>query len=377
MRYMPMPILLQLILIGFIISTVIQLIYWGIIFRKVIVHRPLQEKIKIDIPVSVIICAKNEAANLRKYLPSILSQDYPKYEVIVVNDHSADDSMAVLSKMSDQYSYLRIIDLSEKNADYIGKKMALSTGIAQATHEWLLLTDADCQPVSNQWIREMMATTIHKDKEIGLGYSPYIYEKGLLNAFVRYETLLTAFQYINMALIKQPYMGVGRNLLYRKDLFYQAGGFESHLEVASGDDDLFISEVATGNNTFIVDTPDAVVYSEPKKTWSSWLAQKRRHLSTGKHYRPKIQILLGLFSITHFFHVFFLVLLLIFNFGTVVAIVGSVLRTLIIVLMCTAFRKKFREVNDWYWIPLLDFLYPFYYMALARYLISTKTKSWK
>jgi len=325
----------------------------------------------------VIICAKNESANLRKYLPSILSQDYPDYEVIVVNDHSMDDSMAVLSEISRQYPLLKIINLSEENATYIGKKMALSTGIAQATHEWLLLTDADCQPVSNQWISEMMTTTTHKGKEIGLGYSPYIYEKGPLNAFVRYETLLTAFQYINMALIKQPYMGVGRNLLYRKDLFYQAGGFESHLEVASGDDDLFISEVATGNNTFIVDTPDAVVYSEPKKTWSSWLAQKQRHLSTGKHYRPKIQILLGLFSITHFFHVFFLVLLLIFNFGTVVALVGSVLRILIIVLMCTQFRKKFREVNDWYWIPLLDFLYPFYYMALTPYLISTKTKSWK
>ena len=374
-----MPYFLQLLLIGFIISTVIQLVYWGIIFptvvdrRKVITHRA---KGSLSLPVSVIICAKNEAANLRKYLPHILSQDYPEYEVIVVNDHSTDDSLIVLSEMQKQHAQLRIIDLSEKDAGYVGKKKALSAGIAEATHDWLLLTDADCQPVSNQWISEMMATADHQ-KDIGLGYSPYNYYGGLLNAFVRYETLLTAFQYISMALIKQPYMGVGRNLLYRKDLFYQAGGFESHLKVASGDDDLFISEVATGNNTFIVDTPDAVVYSAPKKTWSSWLAQKQRHLSTGKHYRPKIQILLGIFSITHFFYVFFLVLLLIFNFGTVVAIVGSVLRILIIVLMCTSFRKKFREVNDWYWIPILDFLYPFYYMALTPYLISTKTKSWK
>ncbi len=372
-----MPYLLPFILFGYIISTLVQWVYWGLIFRKVITHRPLRGKTKKTIPVSVIICAKNESANLRKYLPSILSQDYPDYEVVVVNDHSTDNSLDILSEMSEQYAHLRIIDLTDKNAAYVGKKKALSTGILQAHHEWLLLTDADCQPVSNQWIREMMRTATHPNKEIGLGYSPYIYHKGLLNAFVRYETLLTAFQYKSMALIKQPYMGVGRNLLYRKDLFYQAGGFESHLEVASGDDDLFISEVATGNNTFIVDTPDAVVYSEPKKTWSSWLAQKQRHLSTGKHYRPKIQILLGLFSITHFFHVFFLVLLLFFNFGTVVAIVGSVLRILIIVLMCTAFRKKFREVNDWYWLPILDILYPFYYMALTPYLISTKTTSWK
>ena len=371
-----MPYLLPLILIGFIISTVIQLVYWGIIFRKVISHRPLRVKTKSDIPVSVIICAKNESENLRKYLPSILSHDYPNYEVIVVNDHSTDDSMGALAEISKEYSHLKIIDLTNQNAIYIGKKMALSAGIAQATHEWLLLTDADCQPVSNQWIREMMVTA-GQGKEIGLGYSPYFYHKGLLNAFIRYETLLTAIQYKSMALIKQPYMGVGRNLLYRKELFYQAGGFESHLDVASGDDDLFISEVATENNTFIVDTPRSVVYSEPKKTWSSWLTQKQRHLSTGKHYRPTIQILLGLFSITHFFHVFFLVLLLIFNFGTMIALVGIVLRTLIIVLMCTAFRKKFREVNDWYWIPLLDFLYPFYYMALTPYLFSTKTKSWK
>lgn len=371
-----MPYLLPFILLGFIISTVVQLVYWGIIFRKVITHRPTKSKKATNDPVSVIICAKNESTNLRKYLPSILSQDYPTYEVIVVNDHSSDDSIDILSEMSRQYPHLRIIDLTDKNAAYVGKKMALSAGIGQANHDWLLLTDADCQPVSNQWIKEMMATKEH-NKEIGLGYSPYIRYAGFLNAFIRYETLLTAFQYKSMALIKQPYMGVGRNLLYRKDLFYQAGGFASHLEVASGDDDLFISEVATGNNTFIVDTPDSVVYSVPKKTWSSWLLQKQRHLSTGKHYRPKIQILLGLFSITHFFHVFFLVLLLIFNFGTVFALVGIILRTLIIVLMCTAFRKKFREVNDWYWIPILDFIYPFYYMALTPYLISTKTKSWK
>ena len=357
-----------------------QILYWLVFFRKGVQGASLRKK-ECKVSVSVIICVKNEANNLRKHLPNILSQDYPSFEVVVVDDHSTDDTRQTLAVLAQANPHLQIVEMSDYEA-YIGKKMALTQGIKAAKYDWLLMTDADCTPVSSHWIQEMMVIA-DKNKKIGLGYSPYTYYKGLLNAFIRYETLLTGIQYSSHARARRPYMGVGRNLIYQKELFLKAGGFERHAHIASGDDDLFISEVATGGNTMVVDSPDSVVFSEPQRTWRAWLYQKKRHLSTGTYYNFLTKALLGFYALTHFIHVFSCILLLSLDFGTVVATLGCVLRILIIVLMCTRFRKKFREVNDWYWIPFLDFLYPFYYMVLTPYLISTTTttqqqqQSWK
>lgn len=364
----------QILFLGFVLSTVIQLIYWMGIFQRPFGDFRAKSGGVVS-PVSVIICAKDEAVNLRKNLPKILSQDYPDFEVIVVNDHSVDDSWDILTQLRKTHDNLKIVNFTATKL-HIGKKEALTIGIQSATNDWLLMTDADCAPVSKDWITSMMVTQ-KEQKQIGLGYSPYSYAPSFLNAFIRYETLLTAFQYLSLAAIKRPYMGVGRNLLYRKELFRQAGGFEKHQHIASGDDDLFIREVANGTNVAIVMSSSSVVYSAPQNEWKAWFRQKKRHLSTGTQYDTNIQLLLGFFSFSHFFFTFSCVLLLIIDFGTVVVLASYVFRTLIIVLMCTRFRKNFQEVNDWYWIPILDFLYPFYYLIMTPYLISTKTQSWK
>ncbi|MCB0615512.1 MAG: glycosyltransferase, partial [Phaeodactylibacter sp.] len=177
---------------------------------------------------------------MRRNLPFFLAQDYPEYEIIVVNDNSSDKTLEVLLDFQKKSPILRLIDINVSTPR--GKKAALSKGVNAAKFEILLLSDADCRPASPQWL-DFMQAFIRDRAKIGLGYSPYFRGKGILNAFIRFETVYSAIQYLSFAFMGLPYMGVGRNLCYRKSLFRGSGGFDSHAHIASGDDDLFINQV--------------------------------------------------------------------------------------------------------------------------------------
>ncbi len=251
-----------------------------------------------DKPVSVIVSAKNEARNLRNNIPLWLDQDYPDFEVIVINDRSTDDTEKVLREF-EHYSRLKTVQVPfQEWKSFIGnKKFALTLGIKAARYDYLLFTDADCKPASGEWIKRM-ASGFSSDKEIILGYGKYQKESSYLNSMIRYETLLTALQYFGYAVRKMPYMGVGRNLAYTKNLFFRNDGFKNHFEILSGDDDLFINENATAHNTAICSNPLSHTISIPEKSWKSYFKQKRRHYSTAYHYKNKHKILLFLFSLT-------------------------------------------------------------------------------
>lgn len=222
-----------------------QVIFWGLVFQRVAWRKtPKLPEIASFPAVSVIICARNEAANLQKNLESILHQDYPNFEVLVVDDDSDDDSEAFLTELRQQYAQLEVLSIKGKVGQ--GKKNALAKGIQHAKHEWLLLTDADCMPNSKYWIKSMMLSA-HKDNaEIVLGYGPINSTSSWLNKWVQFETVYVAIQYFSFALWKMPYMGVGRNLMYKKSLFEKNSGFDRHQHLTSGDDDLFVNEVANG-----------------------------------------------------------------------------------------------------------------------------------
>ncbi|MEM9822100.1 MAG: glycosyltransferase, partial [Bacteroidota bacterium] len=309
----------QLLLIGFVLATIVQLLFWIFLFSKLAFFResissqtstPSAER-----PVSIIICARNEAENLKKNLPRILNQNYRSYEVIVVNDNSSDQTQNILLNFHIKNPILWSLDITDKPKGS-GKKPALAAGIRAARHEVLLFTDADCQPTSRNWLREMQEL-IQGRVEIGLGYGPYFSEKGFLNKFIRFETIFTAIQYFSFALAGHPYMGVGRNLIYKKRLFDKAGGFDKHAHLLSGDDDLFVNEVAHSNNVSITLKKESFVYSAPKSSWKAYFRQKARHLSTGKHYKIKHQVLLGLVSTSHFFHYLGGILLVILKTSTI------------------------------------------------------------
>lgn len=274
--------------------------------RRLAFYKDPEVQSNFSQPVSVIICARNEALNLRKHLPFILNQKYPDFEVIVVNDGSTDASAEVLKYFADEFSRLRIItvDASEKKGK--GKKYPLSVGIKNAKHEYLLMTDADCRPRSQNWI-QLMANGFSDGKEIVLGYGKYEKRAGFVNQLVQWDTFFVALQYFSFALAGKPYMGVGRNLAYKKSLFEKVNGFESHAHIASGDDDLFVMEAANKNNVAVVLHHDSHTISRSKENFKDWYNQKSRHLTTGTSYKKSILFRLALINFVFLLWPFILV----------------------------------------------------------------------
>ena len=283
----------------FVGSLLVQLFYYLFFFIRLAFHRPKAVSDSVE-PVSVIICAWNEEDNLKKHLQSVLEQDHPDFEVIVVNDHSNDETDLLLDAWKKKYEHLRIVNLTRENVKMRGKKFAISMGIKGATHDRLVFTDADCRPTSKDWLK-MMSGHLNGEVKLVLGFGGFEKRKGLLNKLYRYESVHIALQYLSYALAGVPYMGVGRNLAYRKELFFQTKGFLKHRHVASGDDDLLVNEVATGRNTVIEIQADARTVSEPVESWSAWWLQKRRHLSAGSFYRISTKFFLGIFTLSHLF----------------------------------------------------------------------------
>jgi biofilm PGA synthesis N-glycosyltransferase PgaC len=364
----------------FICSFIVQLIYWCFLFSKLANFKSppksTQTESRKEQPVSIIICARNEAKNLEKNLPRILNQNYRLFEVVVVNDNSNDTTHDVLLKYKNIYSNLQIINLDAKPPGMVGKKFPLKIGIESSKYATLLLTDADCCPSSSEWLFCMQSRIIDTTK-IVLGYGPYTIYPTLLNRFIRFETVYTAIQYFSFALAKLPYMGVGRNLAYRKELFTDSNGFEKHKHIASGDDDLFINEVANGENVNIVLEKESFVYSEPKMTWRDYYRQKTRHLSTATSYQLKHQILLGLLSASHFLFYVTGTTLFVLNFNVIFLGTLFVLRCIVLVYYYGIILKRFQEKRLLLWIPILDFMYVLYYIIFIPILFFRKTIQWK
>lgn len=262
------------------------------------------------LPVSVVICCKNEDHNLPEFLPLILSQDYPNYEVVVVDDCSSDNTPDILREFEKKYKHLKVITVKEDKKHHHGKKFAVMVGIKGAVNEHLLFTDGDCKPVDNQWLKKMMRN-FEGNAEIVLGYSKYENLPGFLNKLIRFDTFHIALQYLSFAKAGSPYMGVGRNLAYKKSLFFKHKGFATHYHIESGDDDLFINQASTPENTRAELSPESFTVSRVKRTWKGWYEQKRRHLSTWTEYKLSDKIRLGIYPFAQgFFWLLFLVLFL-------------------------------------------------------------------
>lgn len=304
------------ILVTFIIllaSGAIQLFYYIFYYAAVYYYKPAEIKATQQ-PVSIIICARNEAENLIIFLPSILEQDYPDYEVIVVNDCSEDNSYLILGDYILQYPHLRISTVNKDPKFTHNKKFAQFIGIKAAKNEILLFTDADCRPESDKWLGKM--TSHFNDKtDFVLGYGGYLNKKGLLNKYIRYECLTIAMQYLGMAIRRIPYMGVGRNLAYRRSIFFANNGFGAHNHLISGDDDLFVNTNATKTNIAIEFEREAHTRSVPSPGLKEWIIQKKRHLTTALYYRRRDQIMLIIEPVTRILFYSALIVLLCLRFN--------------------------------------------------------------
>ena len=363
------------LLYSFATLCLVQVVYFLFVFRKLAAYRPQDEPATPhDQAVSVIICAHNERENLKVNLPLVLNQGHTVFEVVVVDDQSTDGTSEWLADMAKHHDKLRVVPhLGEGGR---GKKFPLTTGIKAAQHEILLLTDADCRPSGEDWVTRMTAPLTRK-LDMVLGYGPYEKRKGWVNMLVRFDTFLTALQYISFALSGRPYMGVGRNLAYKKKLFDNAGGFSSHLHRLSGDDDLFVNQAARMGKVAVRMHPDARTFSMPSRHWSEWIHQKRRHFSVGPDYKTLDKILLGGYLSSQTFFYLLAVGLPLYGILQPVYYIALSLRMICMLMIFKLCMNKL-GVSDLFLIsPVLDLFFAFFYPVIFLTGFVHKTHSWK
>jgi biofilm PGA synthesis N-glycosyltransferase PgaC len=361
---------------SFLICFFIQLYYILAIHRRLRYFNGNKNNQKTLHPVSIIICARNEEKNLQKNLSSILEQDYPNFEVVVVNDCSNDESKFILQDFSRQYSHLNVVTIAEHERFKHGKKFAVTIGIKASKNEHLVFTDADCRPASTNWLRRMQQN-FSGSKKIVLGYSPYLKSGSFINKLIRFETFYTALNYFSFALAGKPYMGVGRNLAYTKSLFFSGKGFASHMHILSGDDDLFVNQHATQDNTAIEIHPESQVWSEPQKTFSSYINQKLRHLGAGRAYKRSHKRILSLQVVSGMLFYILLIVLIFLHAEWWILLPVFLIRMILQLIVYYPIFKKLSYYDLIWWLPVLDFMYYFYILALYSTTLFRKKVKWR
>lgn len=369
-----------------LLSFVYQLYFYFKYINGVLHYKTLIKKNKVAFldeqpPVSVIICAKDEADNLRKFLPFILQQDYPDFEVIVINDGSTDETEDLLRNLTKEHQHLRTTFVPTGANNLSTKKLGLTLGVKAAKNEFLLFTDADCMPEDKNWITTM-AKNFTPGTEFVLGYGAYFHKKGFLNKLITYDTLFIALQYLGMAANKVPYMGVGRNLAYRKETFFAQKGFASSLRLSAGDDDLMVNKGSNGKNTRIEISPDSITWSEPHKTFKGWFYQKERHLSVSSYYKSSSKFLLAFEPVMR--GLFYLSIILALIFGHLITVIAAlavfVIRFLVQLVIVNSSAKHFGQKKYFMSILAFDVFLPLvslYILTVGRATSKGKTIRWR
>jgi glycosyltransferase involved in cell wall biosynthesis len=364
------------LLFGLVAVVLFQLIYYIFIFGKFGFTKPAILTNK-NIPISVIVCAKNEAENIKKFVPLLLDQEYPTFELVLIDNASSDETRDLFEAFEKQYSNVKLVKVDNNEAFWGNKKYALTLGIKAAKYDYLLFTDADCYPTSRQWI-SLMGANFTLKKTIVLGYGAYEKIKNsFLNKIIRFETLLTATQYFAWAKIGKPYMGVGRNLAYKKDEFFRVRGFMDHMKIRSGDDDLFVNQAANSNNTTICFTPESFTYTAPKKTYKTWIDKKKRDVATAKHYKGFDRFQLGFFYSIQFLFFVLAIVLLAFQHQLIIVTGIIVFRYIFAWISLGYAAGKLNEKDVMYWYPFIEIFLIFTQFNVFITTIFTKPAHWK
>jgi cellulose synthase/poly-beta-1,6-N-acetylglucosamine synthase-like glycosyltransferase len=363
--------LANILLILMALFFAIQLFYFLFFFLRMLGK---QKKVGIksneDLkPVSVIICAQNEEKNLLEFLPRILEQNYPSFQVVLVNDRSWDETYDVMDALARKFNNIKVVNIPNTGNDLFAKKFALTLGIKAAIFDQLVFIDADCYPVHQNWLRELSGQFTQK-KTLVLGAGGYERTKGFLNRLIRFDAVYIAMNYLSYAKAGLPYMGVGRNLAYKNELYDSIRGFKSHYHIKSGDDDLFVNEAATKVNTAIAFNDEVVTLTPAKTTFMEWYRQKRRHFSTGKHYKSTHRFLLTLFPVSYLLFLVSMILFVIFHPLWWIALALLGIRIVILILSMVKVSKTMRSKDVIWLAPIYEIIMLF----VNPYLIFTHKK---
>ncbi|WP_297335980.1 glycosyltransferase [Algoriphagus sp.] len=369
----------------FSLGIIIQAVYLLVIFGRVAFFKTpsTKQETKNEEPVTIVIAAKNEFKNLKTLIPKLFEQDYPKFDVMIINDQSTDRTKRLLEEMMAIYPKLRSVTIKYTPDHVTPKKYALTLGIKVAKNDVILLTDADCVPSSDQWIRKMTSPVREKGKRFAIGYSAYEPKPGFLNRWIQFETLMTALYYLSFGFWKAPFMGVGRNLCYRKSFFMEVKAFKGIWHLEGGDDDLFVNQHTTGKNTAMVLDPLANTISKPKENWKEYRIQKKRHLHIGKYYRSEDKRKIGFYTLSHaLFWLGGIALLIYFglqaNWEHFLIIFGIILgRSMLMYLIFSTASKKINGSKIRSNFLINDFLYLGYFWILGSISHQSKDIQWK
>lgn len=375
---------LEIVWLAFLGSSAIQFIYLLVVFGRFAYFYKIPKAPTPDLDntegVTVVVAARNEEKHLSELLPLLAEQDYPNFEILIVNDRSTDGTRDLLEKMLDVYPQLRTVTIKYTPRHVTAKKYALTLGIKTAKYDIILLTDADCRPASKRWIQQMTHPLRTSDKTIVLGHGGYYRHSGLLNRLIQYETLLTATQFFSFATWRAPFMGVGRNLCYRKAFFMEKKAFKGIWHVNGGDDDLFVNRYANAANTAVVVGPQSITLSTPKKDWQAYFVQKKRHFHAGKHYAFKDKIKLGGFMLSQLVFWISAIFLLIGarSWEPIAMVVGLMLsRAAVHFSVLASAKKKLEGIDNVYGFMFFDLVYMIYFWVVGTNGYLSKTVKWK
>jgi glycosyltransferase involved in cell wall biosynthesis len=360
----------------FIAIVAVQLFYYTIVFSKFSFAKN-QKITSKRIPISVIVCAKNEEENVVKFIPLLAEQNYPDFEIILIDDASSDATLDIFEEFEKQYSNVKLVKVVNNETFWGNKKFALTLGIKAATKDYLLFTDADCYPTSKDWIALMSSQfTLHKT--FVLGYGAYEKVKGsFLNKLIRFDALLNATQYFSWAKIGRPYMGVGRNLAYKKDEFFKVNGFIDHMKIRSGDDDLFVNQAGIGTNTTCCYAPESFTYCEPKTNFSDWKTLKQRQVATTSFYKSFDRIQLSIFFISQILFFIVPIVLLAFQYQWIIVLSLIGFRYLFTWIVLGFSAGKLKEKDVMYWYPIIEIAFLFTQLNIFVSNSFSKPVHWK
>jgi len=359
-----------MLLIFFLTCLGIQSIYF-ILFTVGISKRTKEKNHENPEGVSIVVAAKNEIENLKKLIPELLNQSHENYETIVVNDRSHDETEEFLKSYSPK---IKAVNITSTPDHINGKKYAITLGIRKAENDLILLTDADCMPRTENWVTEMASEA--SDKEIVLGFSGYSKKPGLLNYFIRFETIFTALQYLSLANLGRPYMGVGRNLAYRKSLFLENKGFFGYSKLVGGDDDLFVNKNSSQKNTAIMWKKDSQTISKPKTSLKEFLRQKSRHLGVGRYYKTIDKIILSVFSLTYLLSWLLLPWMVTYSNELYIVLGSFFFRAIIFYIAIIKSTKRLKLSFNVLGLPILDLLFVVYYCYTGLVALFSKRVTW-
>ena len=358
--------------------------YFILVFSRIALHRSGSKKSSNQEPeegVTVVVTAKNKFHHLKVLIPKLFEQDYPKFDVLIVNDQSTDRTKRLLEDLMSRYPKLRTVTVKYTPKHCNAKKFALTLGIKVAKNDVILLTDTDCLPNSDQWIRKMTAPVREEGKTFALGFSGYSQKPGSLTKWMQFELILKALFFLSFGLWKSPFMGTGKNLCYRKSFFLAAKGFRGFWNMVEGDDSVFVNIPATGSNAKVVIDAEAITQSAPKETLKDYLKQEKNLLQAQRFFRVGDKNKISLYGISHSLYwiggigllVYFSIIPQWDNFLVVLGILGfrSILLTLIFRAASKKLQDNFPKMN----VLLNDLLYLAYFWVLGS--ISYQAKSIK